>query len=556
MTRRVRFTRAAQICASVFLTASASFTASAQSVANSAGTDTSDASWMRYPALSPDGQTIVFTYKGDLYRVSSEGGAAVPLTAHSAQDFMPVWSRDGKQIAFASDRFGNFDVYVMPAVGGTARRLTFHSTNEYPYSFSANDSNVVFGAARIDAASNRLYPTGSQPELYSVPAIGGRPLQVLTTPAEEVKVSSNGELMLYQDKKGGENTWRKHHVSAITRDIWIYDVKAANHRKLTSFAGEDRSPVFLDGDRSIAYLSESSGSFNVHKMLLAGGADTKLTNFKGMPVRFLSASADGKLCFGFDGHVYTMKEGEQPRRVEIAIATDAKANAERVVAVTGGAREMVVSPTGKEVAFIFRGDVFVTSAEGGITKRITSTPASETGISFSPDGKAISYASERNNRWGIYEARRTRAEEPYFYASTVLSESPLIVNDRQNYQPEFSPDGKELAWIEDRNTLKVMNVATRQSRTLLTEKELFATNPNHQFEWSPDGRFILFDYSVPGIAPGEVGIVATDGKSPAVNLTESGFNDARAHWILGGSAMLWFSNRDGLKSVAQGGGSQ
>ncbi|MGZ5487775.1 MAG: hypothetical protein ACXWF4_04530, partial [Candidatus Aminicenantales bacterium] len=101
--------------------------------------------WLRYPAISPDGQTIVFAYKGDLYRVPSGGGVAVPLTIHEAHDYMPVWSHDGKSIAFASDRYGNFDVFVMPASGGEARRLTFHSASELPFSFSPDDNGVLFG---------------------------------------------------------------------------------------------------------------------------------------------------------------------------------------------------------------------------------------------------------------------------------------------------------------------------------------------------------------------------------------------------------------------------
>ncbi len=135
--------------------------------------------WLRYPAISPDGQTIVFTYKGDLYRVPSDGGVAVPLTIHEAHDFMPVWSHDGKWIAFASDRFGNFDIFLMPASGGEARRLTFHSASELPYAFSPDDKDIIFGAARLDTADNRLFPTGSQPELYQVPAAGGRAVQIL-----------------------------------------------------------------------------------------------------------------------------------------------------------------------------------------------------------------------------------------------------------------------------------------------------------------------------------------------------------------------------------------
>ena len=119
--------------------------------------------WLRYSAISPDGKTVVFTYKGDLYKVASSGGTAVALTSHEAHDFMPVWSHDGKQIAFASDRYGNFDIYTIPAEGGEVKRLTYYSTAEYPYAFSNDDKQVLFGSARQDAASNRTYPTGSQP---------------------------------------------------------------------------------------------------------------------------------------------------------------------------------------------------------------------------------------------------------------------------------------------------------------------------------------------------------------------------------------------------------
>jgi tricorn protease len=517
----------------------------------------SNANWLRYPAISPDGKTIVFTYKGDLYRVPAAGGTATPLTAHEAHDFMPVWSHDGKQIAFASDRFGNFDIFVVPVEGGEPRRVTFHSTQEYPYTFTNDDKSILFGAARMDVASNRTYPTGSQPELYKVAASGGRAEQVLTTPAEDVKLSRNEQFMLYHDKKGGENAWRKHHTSAIARDIWIYDSKSGTHRKITTFAGEDRNPIFTDNDKAFYYLSEESGSYNVHKMSLAGGKSQPITSFKQMPVRFLSASVNNTLCFGYDGDIYTQQGNGKPQKVNVAIAADNKSNNERVMPVTSGARDLAISPTGKEVAFIVRGEVFVTSAEGGVTKRITNTPEQERSVSFSPDAKTLIYASERGNRWKIYETRRTREEEPYFYASTVLKETPLIDNDQENYQPSYSPDGKEVAYIENRMTLKILNLESKQTRTLLTDRELFSTRDADQyFQWSPDSKWILFDYSVPGIAPGEVGLIQADGKGKVVNLTESGFNDNRPKWIMGGKAMLWFSNRDGLRAVAQGGGTQ
>lgn len=516
-----------------------------------------DAGWLRYSAISPDGKTIVFTYKGDLYRVPSSGGTATALTVHEAHDFMPVWSHDGKSIAFASDRYGNFDLFIIPAEGGEARRLTYHSAQEYPYEFSTDDKSVLFGSSRMDLASNRTYPTGSQPELYKVAVTGGRVEQVLSTPAEDVKLSRNGRYLIYHDKKGGENAWRKHHTSSIARDIWVYDTKNGTHKKITTFAGEDRNPVFTDNDNAFYYLSEESGSFNVQKMDMSGGKAVTITSFKKHPVRFLSVSNDGTLCYSYDGELYTQKANGSPAKVKISIAADAKNNNEKLVPVNGGVRDVAVSPNGKEVAFIFRGEVFVSSVEGGVTKRITHTPEQERLVSFSPDGKALLYASERGNSWKIFETRKMREEEPYFYASTVLKETPVIANEKENYQPVYSPDGKEIAYIENRMTLKIFNIASKQTRTLLTDKELFSMGDNDQyFQWSPDSKWILFDYSVPGIAPGEVGLVAADGKGKVTNLTQSGFNDARAKWIMGGKAMLWFSNRDGLKGVAQSGGSQ
>jgi tricorn protease len=167
--------------------------------AQSPSTSTAGASWMRYPAISPDGKTIVFTFKGDLYRDASAGGTATPLTSHTANDFMPVWSHDGKTIAFASDRYGNYDIYTVGVDGGEAKRLTFHSANEFPTSFTPDDKNILFSSARQDAASNRQFPTAALPELYEIPAAGGRPIQVLTTPAEHAQPSKNGQLLIYED---------------------------------------------------------------------------------------------------------------------------------------------------------------------------------------------------------------------------------------------------------------------------------------------------------------------------------------------------------------------
>ncbi|MFN4144346.1 MAG: S41 family peptidase [Runella sp.] len=524
--------------------------------------------WLRYPSISPDGKTIVFTYKGDLWSVPATGGNATPLTFHEAHDFMPVWSKDGKHIAFASDRYGHFDIFLIPAEGGEAKRLTFHSANEFPYDFAPDNQSVVFGSTRQDLAANRQYPTAYMPELYSVSVNAGRVKQLLSTPAEDVKYSRDGSKLLYHDRKGQENTWRKHHTSAVARDIWIYDIKTQKHTQITTFAGEDRNPLFVDA-QTVVYLSEANGSFNVHQLSLNNPAQSQaLTSFKKHPVRFLSRADDGTLCFSYDGEIYTFnltpdpspknRRGEnQPQKVNINITSDTRANNERVVSVNSGVSGMAVSPNGKEVAYIFRGEVFVSAVEGGTTKRITNTVGQERSVSFSPDGKALIYASERGNRWKIYETRIRRKEEPYFYASTLLKETELIANDKENYLPQYSPDGKEVAYIENRNTLKVFNLATKQTRTILTDQDLFSWRDNDQyFQWSPDGKWFLLDYNVPNVREGEVAYISTDGKGKIFNLTQSGFDDSRPKWVLAGKAMLWFSNREGLKSLSQSGNTQ
>jgi len=517
----------------------------------------SSPNWLRYPAISPDGSKIVFTYKGDLYTIPSEGGKATQLTFHEAHDFMPVWSKDSERIAFASDRYGNFDVFVMDSDGGDASRLTFHSNDEYPYTFSANGDAVIFGGVRQDLAEHRQYPTASQPELYQVPIKGGRVDQVWTVPAEYVQVSNAGDRYIYHDKKGGENEWRKHHTSSITRDIWIYDNGTKEHKKLTDFSGEDRNPVFAKGEKDIYYLSEATGTYNVHKLSLDKNPDHRpLTKFDTHPVRFLSISREGKMCFSYDGELYTLIEGEEPKKLAVTIKTQSIDNKDKFLSINGGVREMSVSPDGKEIALISRGEVFVTSVDGAMTKRITNSPEQERFIQFAPDGKSLVYASERNGKWQILQAKKTRKEEPFFFASTLLEETVLVGNEHDNYLPDLSPDGKKLAYIENRRTLKVMDLDTKKTVTLLTPGELFHMQDGDQyFTWSPDSKWLLASYR-PTMANGEVVLLDATGKKEMVNLTQSGYGDSNPKWVNDGKQMIWFSNRDGMKSFATSGGSQ
>ena len=511
-----------------------------------------DPQWIRYQSISPDGNQIVFTYQGDLYRVSAEGGDATRLTFHEAHDFMPVWSENGEKIAFASDRYGNFDVFVMDAMGGPAERLTYHSNDESPYSFSHDDQHLIFGAVRQDDVNHRQFPTTSQPELYQVPVEGGSVGQIFTIPAEYVRVSSDGSSMIYHDKKGGENEWRKHHQSSITRDIWIYHSESDEHTMLTSFEGEDRQPVLSSDEQSIYYLSEQSGSFNIHKLSIQDpSVNEQLTQFTLHPVRFLSYG-NGTLSFGYDGELYTMREGAEPQKVDVSIRTQSNRNPDKFITINGGVQEMEISPNGKEIAFIARGEVFVTTVDGSLTKRLTNTPEAEQFVTFTPDGDGVVYSSLRNERWSIYRTTRIRDEEPFFYASTLLEEEVLVSDSVDNYMPSFSPDGEKLAYIADRRTLRVKDLESGDTVDLLTPDDLFHMRDGDQyFTWSPDSEWLLVGWRKL-LHNAEVLLLSADG-SKRINLTESGYMDMSPKWVNEGKQMLWFSNRDGMKSYATSG---
>jgi Tol biopolymer transport system component/C-terminal processing protease CtpA/Prc len=512
--------------------------------------------WMRYPAISPDGQTILFSYRGDIYKVPATGGTAVPLTISEAYEFSPVWSHDGKYIAFASDRYGNFDVFVMPATGGEARRLTYHSMGEVPSSFSGDDKKVIFSTHRQDLSTNAQFPITLMSELYSVPVNGGKVSLVLPVPALGATVSSSGDKLIYEDLKGYESNWRKHHTSAIARDIWLYDMKAGKYSRLTKFNGEDRNPVFDSNDKDFYYLSEQGGSFNIYKSSVQDpSTPTALTHFSKHPVRFLTRANDNTLCFGFDGEIYVRRGSGEPQKVPVHIAEDGRVVVERTLPVNGGLTEMKLSPNGKEIAFVFRGEIFVASVTGGVTKRITNTPWQERDVSFSPDGRNLVFAAEKDGSWNIYTESIIRKEEPYFYASTVLKEETVIATGAEEFQPAYSPDGKEVAYLEDRVTLKVVNLASKKSRIILpADKNYSYADGDQYYQWSPDGKWFLVQFGPPErVMTPEAGLIAADGKSAVINLTLSGYNDVNPKWAMGGKMVIWGSDREG--ALAQGGGS-
>ncbi len=506
--------------------------------------------WMRDCAISPDGTTIAFTYKGDIYTVPVSGGRAMQLTSHPAYDTAPMWSPDSKKIAFASDRMGSLDVFIVSREGGVPQRLTTHSGSETPIVFKDN-GHVLFAAAIQPSAEDMQFPSGTFNQVYEVSVEGGRPRMFSSMPMEHISIRKDGKQWLYQDKKGYEDPWRKHHKSSIARDIWMYTPGTpGSYAKLTAFRGEDRDPVWAPDGESFYYLSEENGTFNVFKRRLGSASSTQITRHTVNPVRFLTIAENGTLCYGLDGEIYTLAPGKQPKKVKIEIMSDRLDRDVIRQVLQNGVSEMAVSPDGDEIAFIVHGDVYVTSVEYQTTKQITDTPEQERDVDFSPDGRSLVYASERDGLWQIYQASLVKEDEKQFTYATEIKEERLTKSSKTSFQPQYSPDGKEVAFLEDRTAIRVMNLKSKKVRTVMDKKYQYSYSDGDQwFQWSPDSKWILSDFiGVGGWNNKDIVLLKADGKGEMYNLTQSGYNDGRAKWVLGGKAMIWSSDRAGFRS--------
>lgn len=510
--------------------------------------------WLRYPTISPDGESIAFTYGGQIWMVSSNGGEAVPLTGEHYHSKRPVWSPEGEHIAFAANVFGNYDVFVMSAKGGDIQRLTFHSTENLPYAFSHDGKQVYFSSVRPGPHQADFYsgsPLMSQ-KLYSVPVSGGRPCMVLPLPALDIRFDSEGTRMLYTNLPSFEQPWRKHHVSDATRDIWLYDAQEQTHEQLTFYRGEDRNPLWSLEQDYFYYLSQRSGSFNVWKKPLSGNVDPVQVTFHDThPVRFLTKDNDGGLVYGYDGEIWRLPPGNSdPVRVPVRINKGHLKNHRVYGDVHQEATELAVSPNGRELAVVAKGDIFVVSTETGRTRRITSTPQQERSVSFSPDGRALLYAGERDGNWDIFETRIIDEEAMFFTGGTRTREKKVLDTASDVFEPAYSPDGSRIAFMEDRSRLMVLDRESGKTTAIMPEGLFYSyVDADMNFiTWSPDGGSLL---AAKGCIVSRQDVVLLDasGKLPMINLSRSGYIDRTPIFTADGKAVLWASDRRGFRSA-------
>ena len=416
--------------------------------------------WLRWSAISPDGKNIAFSAYGDIYLVPVSGGKAQAITTNTAYDYAPVWSPDSKHIAFASAREGSLDVYISSLEGGSPKRLTTHSGKEVPVAFLDNE-HVLFSTFLTPTTENIQFPSSLFSQLYQVSITGGRPKRFSDWTMSNPCIGQKG--ILFDDIKGYEDNWRKHHTSSMARDIWWFD--GSTYKKMTDFKGEDRNAVWNSDESGYYYLSEQDGTFNVYYRSLDNQENKQLTFYKDNPVRFLSASDNGKLCYSYGGELYTLTPGQEPTKVKVEIIRDDMQREIIRNLRTSGASEVSVSPENKEIAFIMGGDVYVTSIDYKTTRQITDTPERERTVDFAPDGRSLVYASERNGKWQIYQTSLTNKDDKNFTYAKEWKEERLTDGTYTAFQPQYNPQGKEVAFLKNRTEICVLNLKSKKVHT-------------------------------------------------------------------------------------------
>ncbi len=484
----------------------------------------------RYPAPSPDGKIIVFSYHGDLWRVPITGGEAQRLTVHEAYDYLPCWSPDGKEIAFSSNRYGNDDIFIIPSKGGMPIRLTYFSNSDRICDWSPDGKKLIF-------SSRRNFYYHRLPVLYQIDRNGGTPFELVPTYANQGKISPNGKWLVFI--RGRINWARKHYRGSDNTNLWLYNFETKEYIQLTEHSGNDYFPLWGPDSKTVYYVTDEDGTFNLWKIDIFNKKKKQLTFFKDDGVRFPNISRNGKVIAYEQSNslwCYFTESGEN-KKIKIYGPVDYKVNPIERKTFTSQATEMRVSPDGKEIAFVVRGEIFVMKEDGGKANRITNNPARDYQIYWSPDSESLVFVSDRSGNKDIFLIKSASPNEKRL-SKCLRKEIIQLTRTKENeHSPKFSPNGEKIAFIRGNGDLWVMDKYGKNERRILKG---WATP---DYSWSPDSKWIAFSRDDNEFNT-DVFIIPIEGGEP-INISQHPDEDIHPVWSQDGRKLAFFSRRIG-----------
>ena len=440
-----------------------------------------EARLIRFPHIN--GKQIVFSYAGDLYTVSDQGGTARKLTSDIGYEMFPRISPDGKYIAFTGQYDGNTEVFVIPSAGGIPRRLTYTATlNRDDLGDRMGPNNIVIGwtpdSKHILFRTRQFTFNDFTGQLMTVPAEGGEAVEIPLKNGGFASYSPDGKKLAYNYVFREFRTWKRYQ-GGMADDIRIYDFDTHQSQKITDEIRQDIIPMWSADGNKIYFISDRDDIMNLYVYNLSDKTTRQLTFNKDYDIKFPALGGDqivyeqGGILYKFD----TRTEKASPIPVEID--NDQNWARPEWKDVSGQISRMDVAPNGERVVVAARGDIFTLPAKSGITYNLTnSSNANDRNPQWSPDGKWIAYISDKNGEFNIW------------LRDAFTGEEKMLTKDLKTYifDLKWAPDSRSILWSEKKNTLNLTQVSDGKTEVIASS----GVGPINSFNWSQDSRYITY----------------------------------------------------------------
>jgi tricorn protease len=413
---------------------------------------------------------VTFTYLGDIWTADENGANIKRLTVHRARDVYPRFSPDGKWIAFSSDRQGNLDVYIVPAEGGQAKQLTFHSADDSVLGWSPDGRSILFSAQRGEDFMAKLYTVNVDDQREKS---AGSDMGVYAS------YSPDGRRLAINRRT--QSYWRKYYRGSYQSEVTVLDIAAKKFTDVATFEGLDAWPMW-SRDGNIYFVSDRDGNglTNIWRVPEGGGKAERVTSFTTGDVRWPAISGDGKvIVFEHDFGVWKLDlASRKATPIKFDIAAETQENLVEMRDYNSQLDDYDLAPSSRRIVFSTHGEIFTAPVDEGDLRQLTSSAARDRDPQYSPDGKWVAFISDRSGREEIFVISADGAGEPRQITDLDVLKSAF----------RWSPDGKEIAYTASDSKLRKYNVETKATQEITLSRYGGINAPS----WSPDGKWIAF----------------------------------------------------------------